>query len=181
MNQDLGLLIGENRNLLLQTRELIEQLSEEQYQRAHPEIGSNSLGEHVRHLIEHYEVFLASSQSVDYDGRERHPAPQRSTSVACRRLDELCDELDALTGGGSDGEAPMRLRYHPDDGSADAELELGTTVARELAFVASHTLHHMALIRMLAVHMGIEPAADFGVARATRLQDTGRLPAASVG
>jgi hypothetical protein len=34
---------------------------------------------------------------------------------------------------------------------------------------------------MLAVHMGIEPAADFGVARATRLQDTGRLPAASVG
>lgn len=181
MDQDLELLVGENRNLLLQTEELIGQLSEEQYQRQHPDLGSNSLGEHVRHLIEHYEVFLASGAHVDYDRRQRNPEPQRATGTARQRLDELCDELQALLERGVEAEQGMRLNYHPDDGSADAELAVPTTVARELAFVASHTLHHMALIRMLATRMGVEPSADFGVARATRVQASGQMPSAQAG
>lgn len=181
MNQDLQPLIGENRNLLLQTAELIGQLTEKQYQRQHPDLGSNSLGEHVRHLIEHYEAFLASHRAVDYDNRERHPEPQRSIAIADERLDDLCDQLAGLASDDSDGHAPMGLRYHPDDGSSGTELELSTSVAREMAFVASHTLHHMALIRMLAVRMGVEPATDFGVARATRVQDSGHMPVAQAG
>lgn len=181
MHQDLGPLIGENRNLLLQTSELISQLSEAQYQRQHPDVGSNSLGEHVRHLIEHYEVFLTSGAAVDYDRRERHPEPERSTATAQGRIDDLCERLEGLAHRGIDAHSSMRLCYHPDDGSENVELGLSTSVARELAFVASHTLHHMALIRMLAVKMDVVPSEDFGVARATRVQESGHMPAAQAG
>lgn len=180
MDQDLTLLIGENRNLILQTAELIAELTEEQYQRQHPALGSNSLGEHVRHLIEHYEVLLASGTGLDYDRRQRNPEPQRSIAMARYRLDGLCDELDALAAN-SRADAPMTLHYHPDDGADEGELRLATTLARELAFVASHTLHHMALIRMLAVHMGVAPSPEFGVARATRVQQSGSMPTAQAG
>jgi len=181
IDRDLERLIGENRNLLLQVEELIVALTEEQYQRQHPELGSNSLGEHIRHLIEHYEVFLASSGDVDYDRRQRNPEPQRSIAMARQRLDELGDELERLGGGSGQADTPMTLRYHPDDGHDSGELGIGTTMARELAFVASHTVHHMALIRMLAMRMGVEPSAEFGVARATRLQQSGPMPAAQAG
>ncbi len=180
MDHDLTLLTGENRNLILQTAELIAELTAEQYQRQHSALGSNSLGEHVRHLIEHYEALLGSGSGVDYDRRQRNPDPQRSIAAARRRLDGLCDELEALAETAR-ADAPMALHYHPDDGASEAELRLATTVARELAFVASHTLHHMALIRMLAVHMGVEPSAEFGVARATRVQGSGRMPTAQAG
>jgi uncharacterized damage-inducible protein DinB len=38
-----------------------------------------------------------------------------------------------------------------------------TSVDRELVFLASHTIHHMAIIGMLAEQAGVEVGAEFGV------------------
>ena len=42
-----------------------------------------------------------------------------------------------------------------------------STIALELRFLASHTVHHYALIASLARDLGIEPGDQFGVAPAT--------------
>ena len=48
--------------------------------------------------------------------------------------------------------------------TSDEQEQVATTsVARELVFLASHTIHHMAIIGMLAEQAGVKVSADFGV------------------
>jgi len=47
--------------------------------------------------------------------------------------------------------------------SAGARQVVSTSVERELVFLASHTIHHMAIIGMLAEQAGMEVSSDFGV------------------
>ena len=43
----------------------------------------------------------------------------------------------------------------------------GSTVARELRFLVSHTVHHYALIAMVLRGHGLDPGEEFGVAPST--------------
>jgi hypothetical protein len=60
-----------------------------------------------------------------------------------------------------DADAPVRVRME------DGEIWMGSTIARELQVVASHTTHHYALIAITARSLGVEPDEAFGVARST--------------
>ena len=62
-------------------------------------------------------------------------------------------------------------------GSAEAYDWTASTVGRELAYLLSHTIHHYALIRLLAYDHGVRLDAEFGVAPSTlkhRDQDAAR-------
>lgn len=171
MNWSIDGLVTENEALLSQTQQLIERVGPEGYRCRHPALGAGSIGEHVRHMIEHYEELLGPGPRVDYDERRRDPQPESSPAAGRERLRTLQQQLRALMDeAGADGNAdrPVTVNYHPDTAQSGAGMPLASSLGRELAFVSSHTLHHMALIRMLALQLGVEPAADFGVARATR-------------
>jgi len=57
------------------------------------------------------------------------------------------------------------------DPTKDGEVKLTTTVQRELGFVAHHAMHHMAMVKIIAMHtLGIkehELPIDFGRAPST--------------
>lgn len=166
-------LIEENRLALAQLRRLVDDLAPEAYRRVFGVQGRHTLGKHVRHIIDHYEALIdglaAGAETLDYERRRRDPALEASPDEAARRLVALEAWLSSLQGQASP--ECLTLRHCQDagapdhDGFADGErrLALPSSLARELAFLASHTVHHMAIIGLLAEQVGIALPASFGV------------------
>lgn len=130
------------------------------------------VGSHLRHVIEHYEALLAGAEhgAVDYDRRPRDRQLERCTIEARRRIVALQAQL-----------APGRclpleraLAVRGQAGLAgDLNFTVGSTLGRELVFVASHAVHHYALLQTHCQQQGIELGADFGKAPATVVHERG--------
>ena len=129
-------------------------------------------GAHLRHLIEHFEALLlpATAGAVDYDSRLRDAALQACPRLAQERLLALHELLN-------DWHAEMLDRPVQVIGRAGHQGEVGfsvaSTIGRELAFIASHTVHHFALLAAHCQQHGIATPAHFGKAPATVAHELG--------
>lgn len=124
------------------------------------------VGSHIRHVIEHYEALLlpALPGIVDYDRRPRDRALERSGRLARIRLLALRERLTDA----ADLDLDATVSIH---GQAGLAGELGfvvtSTIGRELVFVASHAVHHFALLHAHCLQHGIPTGENFGKAPAT--------------
>jgi hypothetical protein len=123
-------------------------------------------GAHLRHVIEHYEalVFPAAPGVVDYDNRPRDRELETSPTLARTRLLALRDRLGAW--------APLVLdtavQVRGQGGTAGGfNFTVTSCIGRELAFLASHTVHHFALLAPYCRQHAIQTPADFGQAPST--------------
>ena len=124
------------------------------------------VGPHLRHIIEHYEALLDREPGslVDYDHRARDRSVERSPQLACARLTALTDKLRGL----QSRSATEALSVGFAIGTDGADFFLSpSTLARELNFVASHAIHHYAIIRPLIEAAGITLPKEFGKAPET--------------
>jgi uncharacterized damage-inducible protein DinB len=121
-----------------------------------------SIGGHMRHIIEHYLGFLNGLEHgmLDYEQRTRDPLIERSSTGAAATLATIADRLEAV----ATWEADRGLRVHAEAGDGWAA---ASSVLRELEFLLSHTIHHYALVAVMARLQGCEPPAGFGVAPST--------------
>lgn len=153
------ILAGDNAGLLEQGLELLASIDAELYAKPEPAIADSSIGGHVRHVLDHYASFFAGGAELDYDRRERDPELERSPGVASRRIVQL---VRALRGQAERGPADVHVKL--DTGHAAWSK---SCVARELQFLASHTVHHFALIGVILRLNGVAVPATFGVAPST--------------
>lgn len=144
--------------------ELLARLSPEQI-RARATPGSDLIGEHVRHCIDHVRCFLRGLPDglVDYDARDRDPGLGGDAERLSRELLSFEPRLWALAT--EDPARPLRVRSRASTASEPVVLE--STLARELAFLSSHAIHHLAIARVLAEAMGATVPPDLGVAYST--------------
>ena len=126
-------------------------------------LGGHSIGEHVRHVLEFYDLFLQRrGEVICYDERKRSHAVENDRAVAIEGLDETVDQL-------------WRMEDHADHAVSvrkkrgETEHLCTSSTSRELFHLLDHTVHHMAIIRM-----GLQEAAPtvvvpdvFGVAAST--------------
>jgi len=125
------------------------------------------VGAHLRHVIEHYEALLqpAGPGEIDYDARARDARLEACPRTARQRLAAVQARLQHWQG--LDPAAPLRVH-----GRAGLMGEFGfvvdSSVGRELAFVATHAVHHFALLKAHCLRQGLAVAEGFGVAPATR-------------
>lgn len=125
-----------------------------------PPVFSSSIGQHIRHCLEHYEELLRAlreGQSLDYENRPRDPGVETDPVVARKRIEVLRTEIQTIPSGSE--------RLVVNDHAAG--LSSRSSVARELQFLVSHTVHHFALIAVIASRFGLNVPADFGVAPTT--------------
>lgn len=127
---------------------------------------SGSIGGHVRHCLDHVLAFEQALESgvVDYDTRRRHTSVERNRELAVLSLmaaaRRLAGRADAVLG------QPVVVRSIVARGGS--VIEGRSSVARELAFVISHTIHHNAQVALLAHRLGAARLpARFGLAPAT--------------
>ena len=128
------------------------------------------VGAHLRHVIEHYEalLFAAHDGTLNYDQRPRSRALETDAALAQRRVQALQCHLALWSG--PQLATPIRVRGIGGV-AGDFEFAVMSTLARELVFLASHALHHFALLQAHCEMHGIALDATFGRAPSTVAHD----------
>lgn len=160
---------------LAQCRAIVELLGPSRF--GLPVARHASVGAHMRHCLDHFDQFFAGlpHDEVDYDARVRRPDWENDAAVALdviadfdAQLAALAEEAPAL------GHRSLRVWQSVASG-ADMRRVASSSVERELAFLSSHTIHHLALMRVLIDLAGWDDpaAAEIGVAYSTRAHAAG--------
>lgn len=124
-----------------------------------------SIGEHLRHSVEHFTVLLDGLPLgiIDYDARKRNIDLERCPLAlisAVRAISErflFLDNQDMMT------PLHVRMLFAPNS----EKLDVPSTVGRELGFVASHAIHHIAIVKLLMQSLGASLPGEYGVGHAT--------------
>ena len=134
---------------------------------------AQAVGPHLRHIIEHYQALLntlsatSGTDCVDYDLRHRAMDVQSDPAVTRQRLLALIGDMETLAEDTSLSLAtPLTTRLQAGT-AGEMAVVVGTSLGRELLFVASHTTHHYALLAHYCQAAGVSLGADFGKAPAT--------------
>lgn len=124
------------------------------------------VGAHLRHVVEHYEALVRGQPLgvVDYDGRPRDRKLEASPTLARDRLVGLREVLGQWTPDMLD--RPVRVLGQGGI-TGDFDFCVTSSVGRELVFLASHAVHHFALLAKHLRRHGVPVPAHFGKAPAT--------------
>lgn len=158
-------LVKANIHFLDQAERLLIKVLDQDYGCAVESFYGSSLGQHMRHCLDHYRTFLVglSQGKIDYDHRARSREVEVSTECA---LTEVCEIRNQLVGLLS-SETPVGVMVKMDCGwSGDDDWQL-STLGRELQFLVSHTVHHFAMISGMCGFLGVEMERGFGMAPST--------------
>jgi uncharacterized damage-inducible protein DinB len=126
---------------------------------------SGSIGEHVRHCLDHVSALLLvdGSRALSYDHRDRGTAAESDPAAAVRCIRQLQGAIEIWAMRSLD--EPIRVASML---STDGDSVSGwSTLARELAFVVSHTIHHQAMIGLLLATRGYAVPTRCGHAPST--------------
>jgi hypothetical protein len=147
--------------MLEQLSSLAGILSPEEFTAPLDLLQGNSIGKHIRHIIEFFECLLEGipAAEINYDLRQRNLRIENEPDFCLARIKILQSGISEMV------DAPMILKA--DFGSGIQEFQ--TSVFRELAFSMDHCIHHLALIRIGLRERLPELALveDFGVAFST--------------
>jgi hypothetical protein len=124
------------------------------------------VGAHLRHVVEHYEALVHGLPLgvVDYDGRPRDRQLETSPTLARDRLLGLRQVL----GLWSPEMLGLSVQVLGQGGiSGDFDFCVASSVGRELYFLASHAVHHFALLAPHLQRHGVPVPTHFGKAPAT--------------
>jgi len=156
-------LIGGCVRVLEQGHALLECLDDWLYARVEGLPVQSGAGSHIRHCLDFYQSLLEGvwTGRVNYNRRGRDALVARDRACALARIEIVVEELRALAD--LPGDTPLLVS--PED--ADADTWCASTLARELEFLLSHTVHHYALVALILRLQGFEPGEEFGVAPST--------------
>lgn len=148
---------------LAQASDLVRVLSPEVFA-APLEIGNGaSIGQHLRHCLDHVDAFLDGLpvKQVDYDRRARGGPVETQPAAALSRMERMIRRLQEA---GVEDDVPLLVKL---DCGLGSETWRRSTAGRELQFLVSHLVHHFAIMAILCRYQGIEPGESFGVAPST--------------
>lgn len=158
-----------------------QKLASELYKTPCPIVGA-TMGQHIRHSLDHMEPVVnlcrqepTNNGELHYDIRERGGTDEYDWDAACARIQNLdalvlhllqtVDEKQETNGFANE---PVHAFFFL-AGQDSAEFELSSTLARELGFSVHHAIHHMAMVKIIALNQG-------GLDRSDLPSDFGRAP-----
>lgn len=145
---------------------VVAALSPEAYRTRVFPSASGSIGEHVRHCLDHVSALVCADPSsyLSYDRRDRGTPVETDAAHALRCIQLLRIKV-AVGRWSARLDDPICVVSTLERGGAP--LTSMSTLARELAFVLNHTIHHQAIIGLLASHQGSSLPDGFGYAPST--------------
>jgi uncharacterized damage-inducible protein DinB len=147
-----------------QLTHLLSELNDEDYSKPLAMLSNNTVGKHLRHILEMYHCLINNYDSgiVDYDKRERNSTLETNKVIAINSLQEILRSVINK----EDKSLVLNTYY---DYNAITPEKIQTNFHRELAFALEHCIHHMAIIRIAVEsnfsYINVEPS--FGVATST--------------
>jgi hypothetical protein len=149
-------------NVFVQLSGTIRQLNDHEYVQQCSSLFKNTIGQHVRHIIELFQCLESGYESgfVNYEKRKRDFLIENDKKLAEKLLQEIHDKLNR-----PNKELVLEACY---DDDSNEQLSISTNYYREIAYNLEHTIHHMALIRTGINEVSkISLPEEFGVAVST--------------
>ena len=150
-------------DILAQLKNVVNELGNEAYSKSLPVLSGNTVGKHVRHIVEFFECMLKGMQTeiIDYDNRQRNLLLETDTAYAAQKLDELTVFI-----AGIKENQPLEMAFSYAENETTI---INTLLYREMAYNIEHTIHHMAIIKIAIAQefSYIHLPANFGVAYST--------------
>ena len=152
--------------ILAQGEDLLCTLSVDTYTRRVPLAFNASIGGHYRHCLDHFASLLRGldHNEVDYDHRERDARIESQPEFALRVTQQMRVRLQQISFGTL--ESPVRARCEVSYAHGDSPVT-GSTIGREMVYAIAHSIHHYALISVMARLMEINLPENFGIAPST--------------
>ncbi len=121
-----------------------------------------AIGPHLGHCLDHFRSLLTGLDTgkIDYDSREMDPGLETDPDLFLAALFRVTAELAGLQGISTTQAVEVIQAAAPNRPPASA----GSTLERELLFLSSHTIHHLALVIEVATSRGINVQSDLGAA-----------------
>jgi len=140
----------------------LEKLTAEQFNQPSQRLGSATIGQHVRHIIEMFQCLEKGYETgvVNYEKRQRDKRIETDRELALGLLKDIQNGL-------AKEDKPLILEgIYNDD--ATTPMHFDTNYYREIVYNLEHTIHHMALIRVGLAELGsMELPEGYGVASST--------------
>jgi hypothetical protein len=149
-------------NIFVQLAGSLGQLSPPQYSQPCQTLFNNTIGQHVRHIIELFQClengYLIGE--VNYEKRKRDALIETDKELASSLLLNIYQGLTKPN-------KPLTLVACYDE-HINETIVIETNYYREIAYNLEHTIHHMALIRVGITEISsVQLPDDFGVASST--------------
>jgi uncharacterized damage-inducible protein DinB len=150
---------------LNQLKELLERISETDYNKKPEVLFGASVGQHIRHILEFYLLLISGAfeGKISYDNRERKLELETNPAKALELIQKLMNGIELIYLNETiDLEADYTTSGRKDN-------LIKTSVGRELAYCIEHSIHHQALIKAGLIALGLKSIIndDFGVAYST--------------
>ena len=124
-----------------------------------------AVGPQLRHCLDHFLCLLRGADSgvVEYDARDRDRRLEEDPQYFLSIVDSVVRQLRSMD------PAVLRrtLTLHQEVAPGGQSGQVDTNMERELAFLSSHTIHHIAIMTLLAEARGVEVPPGLGVAFST--------------
>ena len=148
--------------VFLQLSDSLDQLEKEQYVYRCKNLSGNTIGQHVRHIIEMFQCLETGylNGEVDYEKRKRDLQIETDKNFALNLMQQIIWQIN------KENKPLSLLTYY--DAASDLPEKIATNYYREIAYNLEHTIHHMALIRVGLQELGDITFDDsYGVAPST--------------
>lgn len=136
-------LISYNIEVLEKVDDLLEQLTADEFTDEQGLLFGSSIGQHIRHILEFYECLLGNLEegAFSYDHRKRDLLLETQLTEARGSVKRSVNMLSIL-----DRDKDLRMESEL-PGEACHSVQ-STTLKRELAYLADHGVHHLAMVRV---------------------------------
>lgn len=152
-----------------------------------------SVGQHIRHSLDHIELSASVAnteihqsalssdiQDIHYDIRERGGSDEHDIDAAEHRIERAIQVLSEIEkqneDSSTDSLSSMNVNACFMLSGDPEEFRLPSTIRREMGFSAHHAIHHMALVKIIAIQTLRIPEealpSDFGRAPSTVVFDS---------
>ncbi|MEO6687417.1 MAG: hypothetical protein ABIN24_15700 [Dyadobacter sp.] len=151
--------------ILSQLIDMTEQFSKEEYTRSLDLLSANSVGRHLRHILEFYDLAVRAGNTgkLNYDKRERNLLLENDPHEAVSKMKELIMLMRMMK---EDMVLKLEASYSSDTSN---DVRITTTFYRELLYNVEHAVHHMAIMA-IAVKIDFRHillSRNFGIAYST--------------
>ena len=159
-----SLLIGGSTNSIAQCKKILSIIYQENF--TDDSNGRSSIGAHVQHILDRFYCFFVGllEASIDYDARKRDPEIKQNVEAAMFALESVARRIEQLESLPFCSELIGVKEFVLPSSPA---VEFNSTLERELMGLITHSIHHLAIIALLAKSFGHQMDSDFGKAPST--------------
>lgn len=158
--------------ILRQCGQFVRSISDETFVAPSPRMMGSTIGQHVRHTLDHFAAAANALDGldIDYDHRARNTPVETNRAAALAEVARLEAAFAAVDHAGAHSPVTVRVMLS----ARGDEQRLRSTLAREIAFASHHATHHHAMMASIALEHGAATPPGFGKAPSTLHHESAR-------